>query len=442
MKKILIAIVVLAIIVLGGIKLYFRHKVTNVADKMVKQMTPIADVSYGGTIETYGGKLGIKDIEIRPRRADTAITIDAISIEAGSLWAMYQMSEKLKKGELPNHFAFDVKNASFDPTFDWSQAFPGRRQQHSSESLFALNCGHRQSFKPSDFKAMGIQRITTTMHMGYRFYPDSGQLVMHAASNAPGLYDARVSAHFNTGQSSLQRSSLVSGTMALSKAVLHYRDEGWFSTLRDFCAGQQGSSKKQYAAGYAAALWRRIAAMGLTLSPQMQKSMSAFVMHDNGQLSVTFDMPQPVVVQQLRLFSRNELLDYLNPEVTIGDDHYSGDAIALTGVTHTNASPDTTPPNLKTQTRRTHKGSTLDGKTYQFVPMDLSRLTHYKGRMILLRTNIGRFKGTLKRVGARAAYLRVHNWNGDHQALVPLSAVTASYVGTPVAKQAASAEDE
>lgn len=418
MRKFFIALVLIVAAAFGGIKLYFWYQVTQAADAMVAALRPVAQVSYGGTIATLGGKLGIEDIEIRPAGSIASTTIEAVTFQADNLWELYNVSTTIQEGRLPPQLQINVVNMAFGPGSEMWQQYVGSPNvlaavQHRFE---ALNCGNRTGFSGSDYVDMGIHEISVSMHAGYRFHPEEQTISLYLDAVAPDINQGSLRVDFATNSNVLRPQALRMGLSRLAGGQLKMTDLGWNAKVRKFCAAETGATEAEYVAGYADAVWHELSVLGVDAGNTLKKSYRDFLMSDGGHFKLSLNAAYPIDLKNLRFYAANDIVQLLNPTLAV-----NGQPVSLSGIKfHEVLSSDIR------QSRSSQTGTENEGENYTFSSFPLDQLDRHLHQRVRLETNLRIFEGKLISIEDRYVTLELQSYSGTRDVIVALRDINSA----------------
>lgn len=429
MRKLIIVILLAGAAAFGGIKLYFWYTLTNFADTMVVALRPVAHISYDGTISTLSGKLGLKDIEIRPMGYDTTITIDAITLQADNLWQLYTISSTIQDGKMPNHIGLNIVGIEIDAD---SRLF---QNVISAPGLWgitqlpfgALNCGNRTQFSGNDLSMMAVQTISASFHTGYQFNPGTQIVSFYLKGTAPGFNKISVRTDYDAGSTILSPQVLRNqDQLSVTGAQFSFTDLGWHAKLRKFCAAQTGVSEDAYVIGHADAVWQALNEKGIIAGKDVKAAYMSFL-QDNSNLTITLDMARAIKLKNLGFYAPEDILYYLNPTLLV-----NGEMVSLAGI---KAGENFSRSSMRQYRQQLVKKQAQD---YTFAIIPVNQLSRHIGEVVRLKTSGRTFEGKLKKMEERIARLQISSYNGKREEIVLLIAIESAAVGKIVEKTAAS----
>lgn len=418
-RKILIGVAVAIPLAYGGIKLYVAHSIRKSADQVIALLSPVAEIRYTGTTSSLGGMVGITGVTVQSRTSDDFYRINAIEVSSDNLLTLLDLDERLRKGEVPKHFAIEVHGATIpvgglllDKSGGDLGLMGGMRLPFG-----ALACDGRSRFSAADLEQMGIEEITTSVKMDVRREAARNEIAIRLVMDTPGINAADINLHIAATNGRLSPQGAASTLPPLDDLDLKFRDQGWHKRVQSFCARERHSTPEAYLAAHMAAVKQALARMGISVGNTLLAGYRDFL-RPGGRLEVSISPQGPIDLQTLHLYGLQDGIAYLGLELDV-----NGKRIAPIEIAKATPVPDAgDDPAPVSDT----------GEDQRFTRIRLNELARHIGEQVRLTTDTqGAFTGELTKVEDRAATLRVTAYGRIEKKLVLLTRVEKAEVAAP-----------
>lgn len=292
----LLIALLLALLLLGvGAAGYLWYSVKKQADALVALAQPFAQVSYSGIDLKLEGAIGVKNVRITPLATGNTIQAGAIRLHAPNLLALLRAMWELRRNRLPQGLAVTFDNMQIHLGDLASAGADPKAAAGPFDHLDALGCGSVTAFGAADWQAMGYERLTGTLDMGYRMHPQQNLLELRMDSNTQNMTAVHLSA--SLALSDLADSSptlaLASFTPKLAKLDLTLNDQGLNPRRNTYCAAKSGQAVLDYIASHVQLLNERLRANGLLLGSGWLSAYQRYLT-EGGALELTARPPIPI----------------------------------------------------------------------------------------------------------------------------------------------------
>lgn len=423
-KQYIILPAVVAVAVVASIKIYFWWSLTSIADALVQSARPVAQVTYGGTTSSLTGAAGIADIRITPRGYDTPVDIGAVTLDAGSLAALFDISRKVRTGEPPDAMALTFHDVSLPLSGRLAEEHVDSRGLWSTFGLpfDAAACGERSGFSALDYRRMGESRIQATITFRYELDRPDEQIHLSATVDEHGNTWRRLTVDLPMPEAMGSPRELVELGPTVDSAALEYEDRGWHARFRRFCSDETGRSESAFADAHAEAVRNTFAGMGIDMGDALERGYRA-LLTDNGRFELRLQPSRSVLLTELQYYSPNDAVYLLNPTLEV-----NGDPVPTEQVTASEQAAF-----ARQREDDDHPGGTeTDNPPADFIRIPGRELGKHIGRTVRVTVRGGQlFEGRLESVGSRTVRLTENTAAGDYEAIVPIFEIEAVSVETP-----------
>lgn len=242
LKSFLLYAVVIAI-VLFGLKIYSQQSITKYLDAQLVKATPYAEASYDHVEVDWLGNVHVHRLSVLPKHGNGVATL----VNRVTLSSPHKIQFLLSVigiiDTIPH--AMSLEFQSIDAGLDASVLSDTvvAQQNERLDQLFAPVCGDVHALSATELKAMGIEHFRINMLLSYDYSLNDERLTI---DNSISFFDSgELSAQVNiinvpeikAGSASLN--SLAQSMPQLASIVIDYRDKGYFSQYRNYCAKKE-----------------------------------------------------------------------------------------------------------------------------------------------------------------------------------------------------------
>ena len=398
MKKVLIALFLLAMSVLGS-KAFIGLFAYQSIEKLKLLTQQQAAISYGWISSDFAGTLVFHDLVITPFKLKRSFHIKRAELQFDGFANLLMELPKLKEGDGRGlrRLAFYPITAPFEGR-DLDSWLAAEYGDFYSVALGTYACGAHTRLTFDDFRNMGINELEGSLDLKLDANPDRTQLRLTVIAEVNDLGKTELETLWSTERlpnlvSQLERSHLV-----LKSLTLTHNEGGYFRRLSNYCANASGQERDVFSRR-AAELWRQTMALkGLELGREFETLYRDYLLL-GGQLKIGLYPAKPVAMAELSSLVDQDLIERLGFRAEL-----SGSAVPISGlrlradyfralqpevvVTNTNKKPLVQRPIVREKT---------------FVPIALEDLRENIGQKLRLRFYEGKvFIGNLVAVREQA----------------------------------------
>ena len=316
MRKLLIALIVLAAVTYGGIKGYLWYEVSHKADRAVNALKPFADITYDGVTSSLSGSVGLTGVRIRPRTVDDDIRIDKVEFQAPDLWFLLGATRELNKGTAPNRMGFAVEGLSVSTSGALMAMLEKGASKHRGAGGDVKNCGNVTFIGADELRSMGYDRVKADIHSHYHFDPASGDLHMYFELLGRDIGDLSMDGVFATDARHLSAAEMMGAKPLLKSATISYADLSYNKRNSEFCAHREGISVDTYIDRSVADAVDQAQRAGLAPQQTLIDAYRQFLA-GSGTLTVKLNPPAPVDISTLRFYTPKGIAYQLGPQLDI-----------------------------------------------------------------------------------------------------------------------------
>ncbi len=238
-KTKIILLLAAPLVALICLKLYLHLQVKAAATQVARQMSPVADISFGQANAGLDGTLSVSNIQIRPRGNSDPLHIRSLSIELPSFWYALNLSRRLERGELPESLVLRADGVRLNANGQLVQRFDDLAYASDTRAMTAIyqaDCPSRVSMLLSQQYLLGFDDIRLDGHIGYVFDKDAQVISALAGIRQHGAMAINLALSFElAGLDPLSLMQMLERQVVHS-ASLELVDEGYVRRLLHYCS--------------------------------------------------------------------------------------------------------------------------------------------------------------------------------------------------------------
>ena len=178
MKKLLIALPVVAALAYGGTKYYVQYRAADTVDQLIVMASPFATVTYDSVSSTMTGKLSVTDVSVVVAGYEDALDIGSIGIKLPSFLDLITLDRKRPGDPLPESFEMFVDGVIIDTQHDYmAEIFRQVERQVAREHGGTVptreqdprgHCANRYGVSARDLSELDLDTIDFSLRFGLR----------------------------------------------------------------------------------------------------------------------------------------------------------------------------------------------------------------------------------------------------------------------------------
>ncbi len=433
LKQILIAIILIPLLIIGGIKGYMHYQLKSNLEQLARQFSVFGTFEYGDISTSLSGRLSVENIRLRFHDLNDVIRIKAVHYSPDSLWFLLTKGDKLKQGYLPESMQLAVEGLNMDLFGDITE----KVEDVINELNFQMKgvnplCGGRLFIGPREYREMGYEELTTDFSIGYLLDMQNQQLLIDIKSNVKDMVAAHIRATVS-GISDTRLSRLYANPNPprLKQISMQYIDKSYTRRFVKMCAELSNLSKQEFIEAeanqkpiYFASTWGIIPGAGL------RQAYKRFLSNP-GKVEFSMELPESVELKNIDLFKAEDIPQLLKLKLVVNGENindlsfkfYSGKRPQLgKDIKHLFGKEEKTSeaPAKATKKKKPQK---------RYREVSARRLPKYIGRQIRLVTDNGKHReGTLTSITDNTLHIRQNVYKGTFEMTVPLSRVKKAEV--------------
>jgi len=324
MKKLLLAIPILLVLGVIGLKLVLISQVKSSIDKMVKMAAPFAKVTYTGIYTDFSGTVGIEGLTFEPYDIPDSITIEQSLIHFSSLLDLYRYSDMkaLESGDFPKTFGFSTSGMKMDMAGEIAQFLYQNPESEFGYLRYigALGCGQRSTFSILDFLEMGYSQLSSYSSFKYVFNETTQTITLTLNSGTDDMFGITLDADLFFSTDYANVSALIESDLLLSRLVVTFTDDSYFQRVMAFCTDQTQLSAEDYITQHTEQLTQQLAETGFQVNEHLQAAY-ARLLREAGSLVISLNPSSPVEFLSWEPMPLDTLVQWLNLRVAVNGDN-------------------------------------------------------------------------------------------------------------------------
>ena len=176
MKFILIGIVLLIGVPFAAAKFYLHYKVSDAMDSAIVEVSPYAEIEYGGISSTITGELTVDDVKVVIKGYSDGFTIGRLGIDTPSFLTLLSLSNLAAgtpsaSGGTPEYFGLIAEDMRIKTTTDYYRDFYDagiKKLAPTDIRQRGVHCVGKYGYSPKALKGLGYDEIIISMTIGLR----------------------------------------------------------------------------------------------------------------------------------------------------------------------------------------------------------------------------------------------------------------------------------
>lgn len=413
MKRLLLALIVIAVAGLGFAQYKITSSVTEGLENAKRAVAPFVRMEYGDVTTTLTGNIEVTNVRFVSLSDNQEIYAEKIALITGSPWVLFNLRDRIKNNEIPEHLEFAIEGLLADMAF-MDNAQKAALTENPLIGLETAGCQGREFFDRSDLKAMGYDHLVLDMKMGYQLSQWGTQLRLttQVVSRNQVAVDLEMVVEFPSPINEVGPSAELASMSTLTSASIKLEDLGQLNRAMAFCARETGMDPASYREHHLEAWLAAWHEMGLQPSDSLIEAYRDYV--NNPGSTLTFDIePFPALELGSNYLSTDPvyLSGRLNPRV--GTDGTGMQPVSLSPIQQGTAGSE----KPKTRTPEKPKATPKSTPTADVAlkgRISLSSLSQHLHRDVrIIMANGQRMDGRIEAVEGQTLKLKRHMHGGS-----------------------------
>ncbi len=429
-------VILLPLLIAAAAYGFYWFQVKSYLDKLVDELSPFAQLSYGSIYANPLGEVGADGLVLVLNQDGSRIPIQSVRVRSKDPLFFLDPQARVDAGDWPDALSLAIRGVDFDlssPLFRELEAQAEQALEPGMISPDALGCGSVERFDLPALRKMGYGRLPMDLTLGLRLDRPNRLITLESGADIDGMGNSLMQFEISVTTDNLAPAQMMAANPRLRHIEMSYQDSGYNLRRNSFCAKEAGVEVALYRQRHEALLQQWLADLGVHL-PASLWSLYQGASQPRANLLFTMDPPGGLGAEVLTgsgspqyLFERLNIGAKLNGKRVALDDvnleqMFSGQALqrALEDVEATTEEivpealvevPEPLPPALESADDELLRGmpkrkAETAAKSYK--PTRLADLNAMVGRPVRIYTDLGnRMEGKL--VAANGSRLRVES---------------------------------
>lgn len=390
MKKIVIALFVLAIVFFAAVKGSLWYFTQQFVDNQIIQAKPVAQISYKEITSSFTGTTTVTGVKVFIPVIDESIFIESIQFIAPDLFTLLMLDSQLQNNEIPESLRLVIRGASLDLNGNLMGMIDNPDVEPTQLEIFStLACDDTYRIGTDALSRMGYDSLTSDIILSYQFNARKKTLNYILKNNI------RDFTHFNlAGELHNIRDfkSLSNKTARLGAITLEILDDSYIERKNKFCANQGKRKVDEYINEHITQVEEYLLSYGVEPEEGLINAYRT-ILETSGSIVLKADLNKLTGTEEIVSFEPNDIIQFVHLKLFVNGERINEISIDIDKEKLIKAATDTeveleTPDQIK-------KKRAIIIKKYR--PVSIANLKNFNGFRVKIKTYKGKqFKGTLK----------------------------------------------
>ncbi len=392
MKKVIIALSLLSVLFVGGIKLGLWYFSQQFIEHQTQRMSTFAQISYK-TINTsiMEGSIVIKEVKAFIPAIKENIRIKKITLIAPDAKFLFSINGQLQKNELPRSFNILISGLSLDLDTAFMKSLDDPYANITPiEAVSSLACGKIHRIGGKSLSQIGYESLSADMNLYYTFDKANKSVKYTIKNQFHELAQVNLSGtlHEVTNLDSFSKRSV-----RLGITELEVLDNEYMLYKNRFCAAQGKRSLDQYYIEHIRQLNDYLLAYGIKAGTGLIDAYQEML-----KISASFRLKANLInlsgTEEIIFFAPNDLIQFIQLKLFVNDQQVNKISLDIDKDKLINALDNKTIAVKMITEQKKKKKVALASKKYRIVAV--SNLRKYNGFRVKLSTKSGKkYKGKI-----------------------------------------------
>jgi hypothetical protein len=315
--RITIALTVLALLGAAGAHWYLQHKVENLVEETIKELYPVAVISYEDTYSSLlDSSIGVERLTINPRAVRDEIKIERIVFQAPSIRFLLDAEKELENGDIPEKMRISFENVTLSTEGNIARSIS---RNSSSPGLgardTAYGCAAVKQFGFSELAEMGYEQISIDLNLSYEYNPSIGNLNVSSLWSNRRMFELEILGIFEVENHQFKLDQTDRLFDLMSRMKITYRDLGFNQNTIDFCNIQRGD--QDYVSAHIEAFKQDLQKqLNIVPSNALVEAYRTFML-ESGVIDISSNLQSAINPDHLALYSPKDLILLVRPDITV-----------------------------------------------------------------------------------------------------------------------------
>lgn len=316
MKRTILLLLAVPVVAYLGIKLHVHAQVGDTMEALIAQAKPVAEISYERITSGIDGRVGVRNVSIRPAGIADQVHIREVSLHLPNLLYLLQLEDRVQRQELPESFSVAVEDVSIPTRGALANAWEDALLEAdalAADQAFD-NCATRSSL-PSEMHRLGYDEIRGRFTFGYYYDPAARSLVLHSQAGQHQAVSFSGELAILVNHFDLQGLAAAFADPEIVRASLELSDAGYFQRVYASCE-EQGVSRDEVAALLMADASGPVEGLPMQLDQPLLDAYARFL-EGGSSIVFTAEPREPKKLGYLALYDPLDVPAVLNLNATV-----------------------------------------------------------------------------------------------------------------------------
>ena len=294
---------------------YLWYSTKKTADQLISNLSLFAEAEYDSITVSPFGRASINGLSITPHGTYDHIIIDALSLEADSIFDLINLDRDLNRKQPPERLTMTVSGVDLPLYSNFMSVL--NPTANTPQQLDALACGDIRAFGPKQWQAMGYESLKFDLQLGYDYNKHEELVKISLLINTINV--GEITFYTDLPINDLQQAALTRAPdFGIQRINFEWTDRGMYARRAQYCAAQTGLNVDDYYDAHLQALSEILHQRGLALAEQ---TLTAYRRVIADKASVNLGLrPPPGTVNWRQDFTLEQFLEQLNPVLRVDDE--------------------------------------------------------------------------------------------------------------------------
>lgn len=428
MKKFLVFLIIIALIVLGGAKLWMWYSLDQYIDSHLTKSPYSSNVTYEKALVRFNGEVGIEGIVISsPNEFIERIEIDEVVISFPDFFSLITLRNDFESGKVPDSLVMAVRGLQVFPDYvrldSLTENTPGNEGVKAyvrNWDTFGCQTGFNSGL--TDLRLMGYPSFIYDIEIGYKLDRTEDEMNEWISMRLRDMASVDLGVSYGFSVSGdlralefLRRNSEVFGIAGekldaeLNYIELDLKDIELNKRRTKFCLSQYGMDGAMLALRDIDLAKNMLAEDGITFGKSVEQAISDYVTMDGARARVKIDPGRTVRLSELQFYKPQDVLQLLGVDVMVNgmklrelDIDWRGKPEIVDNSNESNVKNNTVPDEQDKEEARAER------RTLMYRATSVRDLDEYVGKKAKIKSRDGRiYKGRLASVTSEAVTVEV-----------------------------------
>jgi len=391
-KKVFIAVLLIPILVVGGLKGALWYFTKSAMDDLKKNVAAFVDLRYGGIETSLQGSVIVNNVALYSSLIDDTVKINSLKLKTNDLLSLLTLQSKLNKNQLPDSMLIHIQGVEMDMGGNIAETFLNpETPPNVADQISTLACGNTNRFDVKAMQNMGYQSMLADFIIQYQYDESRSAINLTLIENLDRLFSMKVTTSIGNINRIPSINSLTN-MPRLGKVNISYDDDSVTSRKVKYCAKQNASTETEYIEKHVRLFDQFIQQMGIGLGPELLGAYKETLLKP-GSIDLSFDLSGIEDFNELTQIPIADLIHNISTELNVNNKpvklhglKINQDKFMQAALGQRSQKIEVEDPNVEPE---------KPPKTFH--PVKISKLAQYKNYQVIIKTRKGKtYQGRLE----------------------------------------------